>query len=203
VSLDVDPAAVASTRSLHARAGSPDNWQVLHRSILEPSLANDLEPADVVYSWGVLHHTGDMHNAIRNAAALVKPGGRLAIAIYNRVTDRWLSSARWLQIKRAYNHQTRIGQLVMERIYELYWILGRLRGRQNPLRRAREYRKSRGMALRTDLIDWLGGYPYEFATTDEIVDFCESACSLTAVKVIPVVFAGIGNNEFVFERPSR
>lgn len=200
VSIDVDEDAVESTRRLHARAGRPDNWTILHRSILDPTLREDVSTADVVYSWGVLHHTGDMYAAIRNAAALVPPGGRLAIAIYNRVTDRWLHSERWWRIKRAYNHTPHAGQIAMEAIYGGYWLLGRLRRRENPLRVAREYRRSRGMALRTDLVDWLGGYPYEFATIQEIVDFCEGSCGLCRGKVIPEPSGGTGNNQFVFER---
>ncbi len=117
VSIDVDPDAVTATRELQARAGAPTNWRVLHQSILAPDILAELEPADVVYSWGVLHHTGDMYTAIRNAAALVKPGGRFAIAIYNRVTGRWLDSKRWWRIKRAYNRAPRIVQKAMEFTY--------------------------------------------------------------------------------------
>jgi SAM-dependent methyltransferase len=201
VSLDVDPDAVAATRELHAQSGAPEAWRVLHRSILAAELRDELQPADVVYSWGVLHHTGDMYPAIRNAAALVKPGGLFAIAIYNRATRRWLDSERWRRIKRAYNHAPRLGQIAMELGYALYRSLGCLRTRQSPLRVAREYRQSRGMAPWTDLVDWLGGYPYEFATAQEIVDFCERSCGLRCVKVDPVSEADTGNNQFVFERP--
>jgi SAM-dependent methyltransferase len=200
VSFDVDADAVESTHRLRARAGWPDNWTILHRSILDPTLAEDVHPADVVYSWGVLHHTGDMYAAIRNAAALVAPGGILAIAIYNRETDRWLDSERWWRIKRAYNHTSRAGQIAMEALYGVYWLGGRLRRREDPVRVAREYRRSRGMALRTDLIDWLGGYPYEFASVDEIVGYCEGQCGLRRRKVIPEPTDGAGNNQFVFER---
>ena len=200
VSLDVDPDAVAATRMLHARAGSPEEWVVLHRSILDPATVAELDPADIVYSWGVLHHTGDMHTAIRNVAALTAPGGRLAIAIYNRVTARWPDSEMWLRIKRLYNQSPRALQATMEAIYATYWFLGRLRNRQNPLRAAREYRKSRGMALWTDVVDWLGGYPYEFATVDEIVAFCERDCALRRVTIRSVTPSDYGNNEFVFER---
>jgi SAM-dependent methyltransferase len=162
VSIDVDPDAVTATRELETRAGAPTNWRILHQSILAPDILAELEPADVVYSWGVLHHTGDMYTAIRNAAALVKPGGRFAIAIYNRVTGRWLDSKRWWQ---------------------------------------NECRQARGMALWTDLVDWLGGYPYEFATPEEIIDFCEGSCGLRSIKTLRVEPRDTGNNQFVFERP--
>ena len=200
ISVDVDADAVAATRALYARAGSPQNWQVLQRSVLDPALAQDLPTADVVYSWGVLHHTGDMYTAIRNAAALVKPGGHFAMAIYNRVTGRWLSSQRWWQIKRTYNYAPRHRQRLMEWVFASYWFLGRLRHRQNPMRVAQEYRESRGMALWTDLVDWLGGYPYEFATVAEIVDFCTDSCGLVCSRVIPEPGSGTGNNQFVFWR---
>ena len=142
-----------------------------------------------------------MYEAIHNAARLGNPGGQFAIAIYNRVTDRWLSSQRWWRIKRAYNHAPRVGQIAMEATYWLYWLLGRIRKRQNPARIAREYRQSRGMALRTDIVDWLGGYPYEFATTGEIVAFCEESCGLRSTTIVSVPHDGTGNNEFVFTRP--
>jgi SAM-dependent methyltransferase len=202
-SLDVDPDAVAATSQLHARAGSPTHWRVLHRSILEDALASELAPADVVYSWGVLHHTGDMHTAIRHAAALVNPGGRFAIAIYNRVSGGAISSERWWQIKRAYNRAPRPIQLAMELGYGLYWSLVTLRAHRNPLRVAREYRRSRGMALWTDLVDWLGGYPYEFANVAEIRSFCEGECGLRMVNVLPVPGDGTGNNQFLFIRPAE
>lgn len=202
ISLDVDPDAVAATRRLHFAAGAPESWTIMHRSILEEGLLAELEPADVVYSWGVLHHTGDMYTAIRNAAALVTPGGRFVIAIYNRVTGRFLDSARWWHIKRTYNRVPRAGQIAMELGYSLYWLAGRLHHRQNPLRVAHDYRHSRGMALRTDWVDWLGGYPYEYATAAEIVRFCEDACGLAVALVRCLEDRDWGNNEFVFERPT-
>jgi SAM-dependent methyltransferase len=200
LSLDVDPDSVAATRSLHEQAGAPSNWRVMHRSILDADLLAELEPADVVYSWGVLHHTGAMYEAIGNAARLVAPGGLFAIAIYNRVVARWLDSDRWLQIKRTYNHVPRIAQRAMEAAYGAYWLLACLRNRENPVRVARDYRESRGMALWTDMLDWLGGYPYEFATVDEIVSYCEQRCGLRSLKTLPLTSRDTGNNQFVFIR---
>lgn len=201
VSVDVDPEAIAATRLLRSRAGNPPNWQVVHRSILDDPLLADWQAADLVYSWGVLHHTGDLHRALRNATTLVAPGGLLAIAIYNRVTGRWLDSRRWLVIKRTYNRAPRPIQLAMELAFQLYWVLGRLRRGTNPLRAAREYQQSRGMAVRTDLVDWLGGYPYEYATAEEIVAFCEGGCGLTLQALRRTPQGGTGNNQFVFRRP--
>lgn len=200
-SMDVDPDSVAATASLRQSVGAPDSWRVIHGSILDAAVVEELPVADVVYSWGVLHHTGDMQTAIRNAASRVAPGGLFAIAIYNRANRRILHSARWARIKRRYNHSPRPVQRLMELLYAAYWTATRLYHGQNPLKEAREYKRLRGMALRTDLVDWLGGWPYEYATAEEIVRFCERECGLRTVKVIPEDPKGLGNHELVFERP--
>src|SRR6202035_1602849 len=140
------------------------------------------------------------YGAIRNAARLVKRDGLFVIAIYNSASGRWLNSQRWWKIKRIYNRAPRVGQRLMEVIYALYWSLGRLRSRQNPLRLARMYRQSRGMALWTDIVDWLGGYPYEFAPPDEIIEFCQQSSKMRLRKLVALGERDIGNNEFVFER---
>jgi SAM-dependent methyltransferase len=200
VSIDVDPHSVAASSELRARVSLPENWRVLEASILDPAVVEDLEPADIVYSWGVLHHTGDMWTAIRNAASLVAPGGVFCIAIYNRVTGRILDSQRWWKIKRTYNHSPRPLRRMMEGLYFGHWLAHQLRARRNPVIAAREYKRSRGMALTTDLIDWLGGYPYEYATVDEITSFCERECGMEPVKVVATSPGGTGNNQFVFRR---
>jgi 2-polyprenyl-3-methyl-5-hydroxy-6-metoxy-1,4-benzoquinol methylase len=202
VSMDVDPDSVAASRSLRESIGAPENWRVVEGSILDDAVVAELPTADVVYSWGVLHHTGNMDLALRNAASRVAKGGLFCIAIYNRVTGPFLDSERWLKIKRAYNHSSRPVQQLMEAAYTGYWLAGTLKARQNPARVAREYKQSRGMALRTDLIDWLGGYPYEFATVDEIVALCEGQFGFRKRKVMPEHPLGTGNNQFVFENPA-
>jgi Methyltransferase domain len=202
VSLDVDSDAVAATSTLHVRADAPAGWRILHRSILGPMLSSEVEAADVVYAWGVLHHRADMYSAIRNAAALVKPGGKLAIAIYDRVTDSLLNSQRCWHVKRAHNHSPPPVQVAMDWAVRATWVLTRLRKRQNPVRLARRYQRSRGMALWTDQVDWPRGFPYEFATADEITDFCDRSCGLRLLRLLPVNPVDMGNNQFVFERAS-
>src|SRR2546430_16519241 len=75
VSFDYDADAVAATKRLHERAGSPAHWRITQGSILDAAFVETLPRADIVYSWGVLHHTGEMWKAMRNAARLVSPGG--------------------------------------------------------------------------------------------------------------------------------
>lgn len=197
ISVDVDPDSVRSCAGLRAATGEPETWTVLEGSILDPELVGLLPQCDIVYSWGVLHHTGDMYAAIRNAASLVRPGGLFCIAIYRRITGCFLDSERWRRIKRRYNHSPRPVQRLMELAYFTYWLALQLKHGRNPLRLAAEYKAARGMALTTDLVDWLGGYPYEYASGDEITSFCEAECGLETLKVV----SGKGNNEFVFRRP--
>jgi SAM-dependent methyltransferase len=202
VSVDVDPDSVGSCRMLKARSGDPETWDVLEGSILDPNLKAVIPKGDVVYSWGVLHHTGDMWRAMQLTADLVADGGLFCIAIYNRATDRWLNSERWLRIKRAYNHSRRPIRAAMRWSFLAYWTARQLYARQNPIRIAREYKRSRGMALMTDLVDWLGGYPYEFATADEVVAFCAEECGLEVVRVLALTPRDTANNQFVFRRPT-
>ena len=89
---------------------------------------------DIVHSWGVLHHAGDMNRAIRLAASLVKRGGFLVIAIYAR---HW-SSRFWLAIKRLYNVGPRWIQRALVALFSpvilaAKWIVTR----RNPLKQTR------------------------------------------------------------------
>jgi 2-polyprenyl-6-hydroxyphenyl methylase/3-demethylubiquinone-9 3-methyltransferase len=54
------------------------------------------------------------------------------------------------------------------------------------------------MAYTTDLLDWLGGYPFEVARPDAIFDFFR-ANGFQMVK-LKTVGLGLGNNEFVFAK---
>jgi 2-polyprenyl-6-hydroxyphenyl methylase/3-demethylubiquinone-9 3-methyltransferase len=201
VSFDVDEDSVASTMYLREREGAPERWAVRHGSVLDESFLRELGTADVVYSWGVLHHTGSMWQAIRNAAQLTAPGGTFAISIYNDGRTRLLTSARWLGIKRFYNRAPRPVQLAMEGAYLAYFFQGELRaGRRSPLATIRAYGANRGMAFMTDVTDWLGGYPYEYATVEQVTSFCESECQLGTVDVYPDESNGFSTNEFVFRR---
>jgi 2-polyprenyl-6-hydroxyphenyl methylase/3-demethylubiquinone-9 3-methyltransferase len=198
-SFDYDQNSVHATKRLHRQAGSPPNWQVFQGSILDHALVA-AHQADIVYSWGVLHHTGQMWQAIRNASRMVKPGGLFVIAIYNRI-DRWRlggNSATWQRIKRAYVNAHPVGQKLMVWGYKLHFVLYYgLIGRQNPFKLIRERRAQRGMDWHHDAVDWVGGYPFEYASVEEVVAFCERELGLTTLKVVPR--SGHACNEFVFQ----
>jgi SAM-dependent methyltransferase len=142
---------------------------------------------DIVHSWGVLHHTGDMRRAIRQAASLVRPGGNLVIAIYNR---HW-SSPAWLLIKWLYCISPGFAQRGLVCVlYPVIWLAKLIVTGQNP------GKKERGMDFFYDVVDWVGGYPYEYASVREIQGLCESL-RLVPAKIHPARVP-IGCNEFVF-----
>lgn len=162
-SFDADPHSVGATGALRRRAGDPGNWIVEQGSILDDDYVASLGRYDIVYSWGVLHHTGAMWQALGNAMSLVRPGGTLWISLYQK-GPRYEQD---LALKQRYNAASPIGKRMMEyrRIARL--MLGRARRLQNPF--AWNQKVKRGMNVLHDIRDWLGGLPYETATADEVV----------------------------------
>lgn len=178
-SLDVDSASVEATRSVWTEAGRPANWQVLEASILDAGLPGRLKPDgyEIVYSWGVLHHTGAMWEALGKTLGLVAEGGRLWIGLY-------ASGPRYEQIlalKRSYNAGGSSKRWLLERRLILRSILRQganssrallrldFKHLTNPLRWNR--RVGRGMDTYHDIVDWLGGLPYEEADHNEVISF--------------------------------
>jgi 2-polyprenyl-6-hydroxyphenyl methylase/3-demethylubiquinone-9 3-methyltransferase len=201
-SFDYDPQSVACTSELRRRYFQSDGeWTVERGSALDAGYLRSLGQFDIVYSWGVLHHTGQMWQALENAVIPVAPGGKLFIAIYN---DTGTQSRRWHTIKRVYNELPKLARkpyaIAVTAPAEAKALAGAvLRGRPGDFVRSwTEYRRRRGMNKWHDIVDWVGGYPYEFATPDEIFDFYRArGFTLTKMKCGGV---GLGCNEFVFER---
>jgi SAM-dependent methyltransferase len=203
-SFDYDPQSVACTAELRRRYFPDDSdWTVMRGSVLDRDFLAHLEPADIVYSWGVLHHTGTMAVAFANIEPLVPIGGRLFIAIYN---DLGVVTDRWWQIKRRYNAlpgPLRLPySLGIIGACELNILAGHLRQRdlQGYRRTWSDYQHSsvRGMSRWHDWIDWIGGFPYERATVEAIVDTF-AANGFRLLKLVDRR-SGYGCNEFVFRR---
>ena len=75
-SFDYDPESVACTRELKRRYFPDDvNWIIEDGSVLDSDYLGALGEFDIVYSWGVLHHTGAMWKALKNIVPLVRKGG--------------------------------------------------------------------------------------------------------------------------------
>jgi 2-polyprenyl-6-hydroxyphenyl methylase/3-demethylubiquinone-9 3-methyltransferase len=197
-SLDFDPKSVACTRHLKERY-DPGNaqWTVEQGSALDAPYLRSLGRFDVVYSWGVLHHTGSMWQALDNVMELVAPGSTLFIAIYR---DQGWMSHLWRAIKRLYNASLPTRWLVTAIFCALFFTQGLLADLfrlRNPLRRYAEYKRSRGMSRVHDWIDWIGGLPFEVATPDQILDHCRQR-GFTLLRLTTVL--GHGCNQFVFAR---
>lgn len=200
-SFDFDPASVQCTETLRQRYFPDDpKWVVTEGSALDTSFLGGLGRFDIVYSWGVLHHTGSMWQALANVTDLVSDRGQLFISIYN---DQGRPSRRWTRIKRAYVASPRLLKLAIllpaaVRLWGPTMVRDAMRG--NPLRTWKSYGtgNERGMHPWRDLIDWVGGYPFEVAKPEEIVDFYrERGFELERMKTCA---GGIGCNEFVFRR---
>lgn len=198
VSFDLDPESVACCNSLRVREGEPGDWKVLQGSVLDPDFLRSLAPADVVYSWGVLHHTGEMWTAIANAAKCVKPGGLFVIGIYNHSEGRF-GTETWKRLKRWHCEAPRWQSRLWERAYMAWKFLRMTAVGRNPIAYLRDYHQERGMAWSTDISDWLGGYPYEAATPGEVLDYVRGHFGFELVR--QKVTAGLGVSEFVFKSP--
>ena len=190
-SFDYDPQSVRCTEELRRRYFPDDpRWTVTSGSVLDDAFLATLGSYDIVYSWGVLHHTGQMWKALGNVAPLVAPAGRLFIALYN---DEGLASRYWHAVKKTYVRYPvlRWPIALMHVPYPLAPSLALrvLTGRRQAVR---------GMTLWYDFIDWIGGYPFEVATPEAVVDFFTArGFRLDKLRTTN----RMGCNEFVFVRP--
>lgn len=203
-SFDYDPQSVACTTELRQRYfPNDDSWTVEEGSALDKDYVRSLGKFDIVYSWGVLHHTGEMWKGLENAHVPLVAGGKLFVAIYN---DTGSQSARWRWIKKTYNRLpgfTRTPFVILVSAPEEAKSLVRSLIRARPseyIRSWTQYDQNRGMSHWHDLVDWVGGYPYEVAKPEEIFDFYRArGFTLTKLKCGAV---GLGCNEYVFQRTS-
>lgn len=202
-SFDFDAESVAATLELRRRFGQDDAaWSVAVGSVLDEQYVAELGRFDVVYSWGVLHHTGDMWRALERISCCVAPHGLLYISIYN---DQGTESRIWRRIKRRYN---RSGPLTRHALVGL--SAGYLWRRQLLVRIGRAVRRrpgtaattppprARGMSVKHDLYDWVGGYPFEVAKPEEVFGFLRDRGF--GLRFLKTCAGGIGCNEYVFER---
>ena len=201
-SFDYDPHSVACTTELRRRYFPGDaEWTIAEASALDADYVRSLGEFDVVYSWGVLHHTGAMWQALDHARLPLAAKGKLWVAIYN---DTGSQTARWKKIKKAYNSLPRWLRVpftitVMLPLESKALLSALLGGRL--LQWAKSWGGSssdRGMNRWRDIVDWVGGYPYETAAPEEIFEFYKArGFMLTRLKCGGV---GLGCNEFVFEK---
>ena len=175
--VDIDPNSVEAAQALLSRHLPDGRWSVRTASVF------DLSPEkngtfDIVHSWGVLHHTGDMAGAIRNAAALVAPGGTFVIALYRRTP----LCGFWRWEKRLYSAAPKPVQALLRGAYRGIHAAGLIATGRNPLAYVRDYKSARGMDFHHDVHDWLGGYPYESVEPAQVTALLEGL-GFTMVRI--------------------
>jgi 2-polyprenyl-3-methyl-5-hydroxy-6-metoxy-1,4-benzoquinol methylase len=198
-SFDYDPQSCASTGELRRRYFPGDNaWKIEQGSVLDRQYLQFLGQFDIVYCWGVLHHTGCMWEGLENLVLMVNPGGTLFISIYN---DQGKRSERWRSVKKAYNAlPEKLKFLVLwPTFFKIWWrrlLKDLLAGK--PSQSFRDYKAIRGMSLWHDVVDWIGGYPFEVAKPEQIFDFYYKR----GFNLVRLTTQGgsLGCNEFVFVR---
>ena len=204
-SFDYDPESVACTMELRRRYFNEDSdWIVEEGSVLDANYLHSLGKFDVVYSWGVLHHTGKMWQALENVSEPVSRDGKLFIAIYDDVGWR---TTMWRWIKKTYNRLP--GPLKAPFIFVILVpgqskavVQSILTRRLNQyIRSWTQYSKNRGMSRWHDAVDWIGGYPYEVATAGQLIEFYK-AKGFEVMQVKRPDYK-LGCNELVFARHEK
>lgn len=197
-SFDYDPDSALCTRDLRERYFPRDaHWTVERASVLDRDYLRSLGSFDVVYSWGVLHHTGNMWAALENVWIPLADNGQLCVAIYN---DQGAASEAWRRVKRLYCSGPAGRTLVCSAFIPFYVVrsiaVGTLRA-GNPLLHFTRYHENRGMSVLHDWLDWLGGYPFEVARPEEIFTFFRDR-GLVLERLTTT--NRLGCNEFVFRK---
>src|SRR3954447_20657297 len=201
-SFDFDAESVACARELRRRYFEDDpRWTIGQGSVLDEQFVAGLGEWDITYSWGVLHHTGDMWRALELAAGTVRPGGSLFVSIYN---DQRGVSRFWGHVKRTYNRlpegaRVPFTVLVMAPHQLLSFLRSVASGRPMAFVRSwTDYGSERGMSRWRDMVDWIGGYPFEVAKPDDVFRFFRGRGF--QLEGLTTRGAGSGCNEYVFTR---
>jgi SAM-dependent methyltransferase len=199
-SFDYDRQSVECTTSLRDRFFPGDaNWLIEQASILDDQYLMQLGRFEVVYSWGILHHTGAMLKAMKNASQLAAPGGIFVFALYRRTRLCWF----WALEKRWYCRASPRAQDIARWFYVLLMrLVFALVGRDFRAY-VSNYRSNRGMDCFHDVHDWLGGYPYESISPIQVgQELANLGFTHVRSKVKPysIGLLGSGCDEYVYAR---
>jgi SAM-dependent methyltransferase len=200
-SFDFDTRSVECTHRLKERYYPKDaSWNISQGSVLDCAFMKSLGQFDVVYAWGVLHHTGNMWAALENVSHAVAREGQLVLAIYN---DQGRASRQWLIVKRIYNRlPPSLRWIVLYPSFLRLWLPTMVRDviRGQPFETWLTYETQRGMSPWRDVVDWVGGYPFEVAKPEAIFSYFTARGYV--LKKLKTCGGGHGCNEFVFDRRS-
>lgn len=203
-SFDYDPQSVSATEQVRIRAGSPKNCQIANGSLLSKQFLDCQSDSDIVYAWGVLHHTGNTWAVIRNAAKKVKPNGLYYIAIYNkqeyRTLKRWRGSYHWLRVKKRYNSGELPARPFLESFYRPNEVVTMLLRGRNPFNEIEYYCSRRSMSSSVDITVHIGSLSFEFASVDEIFRVCTRELYFELVNIESTI--SLGCNQYIFRNPA-
>jgi 2-polyprenyl-6-hydroxyphenyl methylase/3-demethylubiquinone-9 3-methyltransferase len=199
LAVDIDDVSVATTRrtlSFHAPDG---RWECYRASVfdLDPKVVGAF---DVVYSWGVLHHTGSLIEAMTRALHCLKQDGLAVFALYRKTPccGLWTAEKRW------YAQAPSWAQAFAYGTYVALFCAGLLFTLRSPRRYIEDYpQRNRGMDFHRDVHDWLGGYPYESLSYEQMKSFMAAhglAEERAFVRPPGLGLFGTGNNEYVFRK---
>lgn len=203
-SCDIDPINIENVKLLKGRYQIPDSypWDCEVRSIVSNDDLPHILGGEVVYAWGVLHHTGAMWSALSNASALVEGGGYFYLMLYRDAKFAQF----WKFTKKLYVKAPTLIQFVMRNVFAAILISGMLVKLKNPFKSIKNYGKnSRGMSWYTDVTDWIGGYPFEYAEAEEVISFLEPL-GFDLVKIEPPIIPkpmglfGTGSYQYLFRK---
>ncbi|MEV4526439.1 methyltransferase domain-containing protein [Streptosporangium sp. NPDC049304] len=177
------------------------SWTIERGSILDDGYLAGLGTFDVVYSWGVLHHTGAMWRAFDATVGLVAPGGLLFVSLYN---DQGRQSRVWTAVKRRYNRSGPVTRCALVagsaayiyRAWPLIKVARLLRGRADPTAP-----QPRGMSRRHDMLDWVGGYPFEVSRPEQVL--ARARAHDLSLLLLKTCAGGLGCNEYLLRRPAE
>jgi 2-polyprenyl-3-methyl-5-hydroxy-6-metoxy-1,4-benzoquinol methylase len=201
VSFDYNLLSVECTQSLKLKFFNNDsNWKILKGNVLNENFIKSLGKFDIVYAWGVLHHTGSQWRALKNLMHVCKSGTTLFLALYN---DAGLQSKKWLNIKKRYQKIPRF----LKMLYVFYiifpgefknFVIFCLRGKPlSYFKKIIDYKKHRGMNYFYDIIDWVGGYPYEVSTPEKVINFLKK--NKFIIKKVKK-YTGFDNNIYIAKK---
>jgi SAM-dependent methyltransferase len=199
--IDTDSMSTATAQLLLQRSGCAGRADIRTMSVFDAT-PDVLGTYDIVYSWGALHHTGDLWRAMERAVSLLKPGGMFVFALYRRT----LLCPLWSLEKRFYARASRPVQGIVRCAYVAAFAAGLLLTGRSPWRYADNYSHRRGMSFRHDVHDWLGGYPYEAASPEDVEAFAaRHGLALVRQHLAPrrLGLFGTGCSEYAYRRPAQ
>ena len=195
-SIDYDQNSVNATNISRSHAGNPENWQTDQGDVLDDVFIDNLGKWNFVYSWGVLHHTGEVWRAIDNAQRTVADDGLFYIALY--AADVQTDMDFWLETKQKYCNSGSFKRWLM-----VWWYIWKFAMGKNifkfPLviKSVFEHRFKRGMNCFADIRDWLGGWPMEFTYDNDVINFLKKK-NFELVNIA----TGEACSEFLFHKNS-